>query len=163
MNVLSPFFEGVPFDAASLNFTSGTFSTWHRDFKNLVWGVCCIGPLGNFDHKVSGQFMMEELRMIVELRPGDLFFVPSGAIRHCNAPVKGWLRGSEKRYSIVFYSAAGNFRWIANDFETEKDGKKIGQDQKEKIAEGKRRWEDGWKLFSTLSELNKMGAGSSVE
>lgn len=94
--------------------------------------------------------------MIVELRAGDLFFVPSGAIRHRNAPLKNWERGGEKRHSIVFYSAAGNFRWIANNFETEKNEKASGQARKGKQIDGQRRWEDGWKLFSTLDELNRV-------
>jgi hypothetical protein len=146
-NLVNTFFPGLPFDAASLNFTSESCSTWHRDFKNLVWGVCCIGPLGNFDWTVSGQFMMDELRCIIELRPGDLFFVPSGAIRHANAPLKN--PSIENRYAIVFYSAGGNFRWIANNFKKQDDNRAT----KERIKEGARRWEEGWALFNTLSDI----------
>jgi hypothetical protein len=145
---LKPFFKGMPFDAASLNFTSKSISEWHRDFKNLVWGQCCIGPLGFFDHEKSAQFMMEETQTIVELRPGDLLFSPSGAIRHRNAPLKD--PSAEERYAIVFYSAGGLFRWAANDFRAEKGQARNAKQEKENAT---RRWDDGWSLLPTLAEI----------
>lgn len=87
-DILAPFFEGVPFDASSINFTLNTATSMHRDYKNLAWGLCCIGPLGKFDHTTSAQLKLEEVKMIVEVCPHDLFFIPFDTIRHGNASIR---------------------------------------------------------------------------
>lgn len=55
---------------------------------------------------------MNEARVIMEFRPGDLFFNFSAFVGHRNSS----LRPGEWRQSIVQYSPAGVFRWAAQGF-----------------------------------------------
>ena len=93
--------------------------------------------------------MLDELKMILEVRPGDLVFIPSGVVRHRNARIMN--PTEENRYSFVFYSAGNLFSWVANGFSTN-DNAGVGPKQRESATP--RRWQEGWALFPTLSEYN---------
>ncbi len=120
----------------------------HRDSRNLVGGLCMIGVFGNFNHETSGHFIMEEAKVIIELRAGDVVFMPSAAITHRNSQ----LRAGESRSSIVQYTSGSLFRWVWQ-------GKKMLSKSEMRMkansrrAEGVGRWKELYELFPTLEEL----------
>ncbi|TDL19315.1 hypothetical protein BD410DRAFT_842218 [Rickenella mellea] len=138
------YFAFSSFSATAVNSGGDVATSWHRDFLNLVFGVCAVFVTGDFDHRISGHVIMKEFRTIVEIRPGDLYFEPSGSVTHRNAPI----RKEETRNSCVLFSAAGLFRWQHQGFK--KQEKKNGP----KGEAGRSRWEEGINLFSTIEELS---------
>ena len=58
----------------------------HRDVKERRFGVMCLCPFGNYE---DGGVILWELKVVVELGPGDLLFFPDSLIHHSNEPVKG--------------------------------------------------------------------------
>lgn len=137
-----------PFAAQSLNLADQSLADEHTDLMNLVFGICCILPLGNFNPKRSAQLILKEARVIIELAPGDLFYFPSANINHESAPLAS---EEELRKSFIMYSAGGLFRWVTQGFRLASESKKPSA--KEAAKEGARRWAAGWKLFSTITEL----------
>lgn len=107
-----------------------------------------IGVFGNFNHQTSGHFIMEEAKVIVELRDGDVVFMPSATITRRNSQ----LQAGESRSSIVQYTSGCLFRWIWQG------KRKLPQSEmnwkaKFRQAEGSRRWKELYDLFPTLEEL----------
>ena len=141
--ILQTFFPGLQFCAAMLNLGERSASDWHVDSKNLAFGVCCIVAFGSFNHRTSAQIMLQEPKAIMELRRGDVFFCPSGSVTHRSAPIVG----AGSRQVMVFYSAAGLFRWVNQGH------KKAAADSIEDEGQGNRRWQAGVGLFSRWSEL----------
>ena len=94
--------------AASLNLDGRTATDVHTDSKNLANGLCCVAVFGYFDHTKSAQFAAMDAKVVIELSRGDIIFFPSAIIRHRNLS----LALGEERYSMVFYSAGGLFRWL---------------------------------------------------
>lgn len=140
-------FPDSPFAATSVNLGPEADARSHRDFKNILFGVCALGIFGQFNHRTSGHVHLEEAKVVIELRRGDVFFLPSAAITHCNSG----LLPHEIRRSIVHYFAGGLFRWVWQDHKLEKEGYRFSDEYKEKV--GAMRWDHCWKMFPTLDEL----------
>ncbi len=138
-------FPGSLFCGTTFNLGPYGVTIRHRDSRNLVGGLCMIGVFGNFNHETSGHFIMEEAKVIIELRAGDVVFMPSAAITHRNSQ----LRAGESRSSIVQYTSGGLFRWVWQ-------GKKLLSKSEMKLkanncrAEGVGRWKELYELFPTL-------------
>ena len=79
--VKNTFFPQSPFAAQSLNTSNRSLAISHTDAKNLVFGICAIIPLGLFNAKTSAHLILIEPKVIIELRPGDVFFFPSAILR----------------------------------------------------------------------------------
>ena len=56
----------------------------HRDVKERPFIPSCLCPIGDF---TGGNLILWELRTVVELKAGDLFFFPDSLIHHSNEPV----------------------------------------------------------------------------
>jgi hypothetical protein len=143
------YFPYMQFDSASLNMGSRAVTTLHRDHRNLVWGICCVGVFGHFNHELSAQLQMKEPKVVVELRPYDLFLFPSGSITHGSRPLM--FPHSEERRVIAFWTPGGNFSWLCQG-----DRPKSQMSKEEQAAfdgDGRVRWERGYELFSTVAEL----------
>ncbi|KAH8102767.1 hypothetical protein DFH11DRAFT_1512923 [Phellopilus nigrolimitatus] len=148
--LVSQHFPDLQFSAMSLNLGAKTVCNWHRDFKNLVWGVCAVGAFGRFNHRTSGQLLLREAKVIMEVKRGDVIYIPSGSLTHCNAP----LRAGEERRSIACYTAGGLIRWVAQGHQQATGKSHMTKAEFKKYEmEGAQRWEDGWQLFCTLNEL----------
>ncbi|KIO29006.1 hypothetical protein M407DRAFT_71161, partial [Tulasnella calospora MUT 4182] len=141
----------LPFASLTANLGPRTTCCRHRDSKNRgAGGLCAVKTLGRFNWKRGGHLILHKLGLIVEMRPGDVVFFPSAIISHENIPIGD----SEKRYSLVWYSAGGLFHWQDANFHSliswgEVDP--IGLDDHQR--KGEYRWINGWKRHSTLSEL----------
>lgn len=68
----------------------------HRDVKERVFGVSCLCPFGNYE---GGNLILWELKLIIELKPGDLLFFPDSLIHHSNEAVKP---GGERNSVVAF-------------------------------------------------------------
>ena len=64
-----------------------------------------MGVFGNFAHEEGAQLVLRELKLVVELRPGDLIIFPSGTITHKNLPLA---REEDERYSVAFFTINWN-------------------------------------------------------
>jgi hypothetical protein len=69
-------------------------TTPHRDYKSVFYGKSCLYPFGNFE---GGAIILWELRMILELKAGDLFLFEDHLLTHSNEAVKG------ERHSLVAF------------------------------------------------------------
>lgn len=137
--------KGFPFAAATANFGPRTTCKSHRDLKNLAYGLCAIAVFGRFDHRRGGHLVLHELKVVLEMRPGDIAFIPSAVVSHENVPIAP----HESRQSLVLYSAGGLFRWVAAKGRTHKVWKEEDPDgYEEHQALGEERWHSGWNLFS---------------
>ncbi|KAG8982257.1 hypothetical protein FRB90_006914, partial [Tulasnella sp. 427] len=143
--------DSLPFASLTANLGPQTVCHHHRDIKNKCsGGLCAIKALGTFDSTLGGHLVLHELGLIVEIPSGDTVFFPSAVISHETIPIGA----DETRYSLVWYSAGGLFRWRDSGFQllTEWAGKdRAAYDRHQN--EGETRWNDGWRKFSTLSEL----------
>lgn len=65
--VIGTFFPGFVFCASTTN-TGGRVATPpHIDAKNIVFGMCSVMAFGNFDHTTSGQLVLEELKVSLQV------------------------------------------------------------------------------------------------
>lgn len=140
----------LPFATVTANLGPQTVCENHRDIKNRADGTCAIETLGKYDWRRGGHIVLHELGLIVEMKPGDIIFFPSAVITHTTIPIFD----GETRYSLVWYSAGGLFRWRDAGFQTLTDWKlRSPVDHKQHQGKGEVRWREGWKHFSTLSQL----------
>ncbi|KZP08486.1 hypothetical protein FIBSPDRAFT_694812, partial [Athelia psychrophila] len=146
-NMLTAVFPDSPFCALTINMGPQTVCLPHRDYWNIAYGTCPIGVLGSFNHRTGGQLILHEPKLVIELRRGDIMFIPSAALTHENAPIVA----GEKRYSFTQYTAGGLFRYIWCDGRLAKNLR--GADAREYKMGGEKRWTDGWARYSTMGEL----------
>lgn len=141
----------LPFASLTANLGPQTVCKTHKDIKNKApGGVCAVQTLGPYNSELGGHLVLHELRGIVEMRPGDVIFFPSAVINHETIPISA----QEKRYSLVWYSAAGLFRWRdAGGRSLKKWAKDSPSDYDAHQQMGPQRWSDGWQNFSTPSSL----------
>ncbi|KAG9047220.1 hypothetical protein FS837_002782 [Tulasnella sp. UAMH 9824] len=143
--------EVLPFASLTANLGPCTICHRHRDAKNRAsGGICVVKTLGPYDWKRGGHLVLHELGLVVEMRPGDAVFFPSAVISHETIPIGD----DERRYSLVWYSAGGLFRWQDAGFRSLTswgivDPPGLNRHQ----SKGKARWNEGWKKYSTISEL----------
>lgn len=150
LDVISSHKGPSPFSTITVNFGPRTVCLPHRDLKNLAYGWCAIVVLGNFDFELGGHLVLHELKLIVEMRPGDIIFIPSAVVTHENIPIG---RG-EWRKSLVYYSPGGIFRWAAAGYRSHEEWKKKDMaGWKRHHDEGEKRWQEGWNLFRSFSCL----------
>jgi hypothetical protein len=74
----------------------------HRDVKESIYGYSCIVPAGDYS---GGALILFDLKLVVELGPGDVFFFPDSLIHHANEEVRG------NRSSIVAFTQENLFHY----------------------------------------------------
>lgn len=150
----------VPFAAITANLGPQTVCWPHQDIKNLANGACIILVLGAFNHRYGGHIVLHEPRLILEMKPGDAVYLPSAVITHETIPIQD----GETRYSLVFYSAGGLFRWQDCASRSKKEfaaQDKEAFDRHFSTAKSKERWAAGWSCFPTLEELRENAKSTS--
>ena len=88
---------------------------------------------------------------MVEVRRGDVVFIPSAFITHSNSS----LRAGECRRTVVQYTAGGIWRWVWQGHKPEREL----VDFMDKKDAGEMRYDLGWDLFPTLKELRECCEG----
>ena len=153
-------FPRSQFCSTTLNLGLQTSTKPHRDSKNLVGGICAILVLGDFNHKQSGHLILHELKVVLELKQGDVVFFPSAGITHSNSS----LRAGEYCYSMVQYTAGQNFNYQVPK-------QKMGTKKKAEL--GRARWLESVRYLGTVQDvvdaarlearrLKSSGAGAAV-
>ncbi|EJD33859.1 hypothetical protein AURDEDRAFT_76635, partial [Auricularia subglabra TFB-10046 SS5] len=99
----------LPFAAHTLNLGPAVCCLLHHDAQNWPQGICPAMAVGKFDHTRSGQFIMEEPKVVLELKSGDIILFLSSLITHGNAP----LADGEVRMSWTCWMVGGLVRWLA--------------------------------------------------
>jgi hypothetical protein len=90
-----------PFTALTINRgsrDSPVVSRPHRDVKDAYFQLSLLFPFGTYEEG-QGNLILWELKRIVRLRPGSLFFFPAHSITHSNTPVT-----VGERHSLVAYT-----------------------------------------------------------
>ena len=93
--------------AATFNLGPATVSIPHTDANNLPHGWCAVTAFGDFDPDKGGHLILWDLGLVIRFPPGHTVLLPSGCVRHSNVGIGP----SERRYSMVLYSAGGLFRY----------------------------------------------------
>lgn len=148
--LLSSLFPDLPFASNVFNFGPRAYTAKHRDFKNLISGFCAIVAFGNFDHTRSGQLVLHEANVVLEIRPGDVVFIPSALITHSNWPVAE----GETRMSWTSFTAGGLFRWKIAGNRAVKS--MPAEDQKPFKQSSRRFFERTWNAGPTIQRLEAM-------
>ncbi|KAJ7019135.1 hypothetical protein C8F04DRAFT_976143, partial [Mycena alexandri] len=135
------------FTTATYNFGPVTVTLPHIDFGNLAWGWCAVTALGNFDPDRGGHLVLWDLNLIIRFPPGSTILLPSAILRHSNLKIGP----GETRYSFTQFTPAGIFRWVYNDFRTDKDinaDKSTTQAEREQRKHDRaRRWQEGIRMY----------------
>lgn len=122
----------------------------HRDHGNKRDGPCAVIVGGEFKHKLGGHLVLHDLKLILELQPGQVVLFPSAAIMHMNIPIGS----DETRHSITLYSAAGLFRHVAYGFRSRTTFQAEDPTGLEAlIREEVDGWEDSWRDHLNVHEL----------
>jgi hypothetical protein len=135
----------------SFNFGDQSVSLPHVDHSNLAQGWCSITPLGSFDPKRGGHLVLWDVGLMVEFPPGSTALIPSALFKHSNTT----LQTGETRLCITQYAAGGLFRWVNNDFMTERAWHKKASKEQLRVRHAKQdsRWLEAAGMFTRLSEL----------
>ena len=142
------FFPDVPFDCLCLNLGGRAISPMHRDSQNVAWGLCCVGVFGEFDYEKGGQLRLEEPKLVLELRRGDIVFLPSAIVTHGNHPL---IKEMDRRWSIAMYTPSSNFRWLSNGGKTVSSMTK--DEHHEYVRTGSDRWRSGLQLYPSTRDI----------
>lgn len=141
------------FPACTFNLGPGTATVDHTDFNNVVYGLCAITALGNFDPTLGGHLVLFDLGLVIEFPPGSTILIPSSVLRHSNTPI---VREGIQRMSVTQYCSGGLFRWVDYGFQmgTTLNETPAGRLQKKAIDGKLEDWtEAALSLFSTTSSL----------
>ncbi|KAJ7753860.1 hypothetical protein B0H16DRAFT_1316665 [Mycena metata] len=140
------------FAAATFNFGPATVTLPHLDFANLAWGWCAVTALGNFDPDKGGHLILWDLMLIIRFPPGATIFLPSALLRHSNVAIQQ----GEKRFSFTQFTAAGIFRFVDNDFHTDRevnDSVLTPAEEAARVEARKTRWAEGLKMYKTWDRV----------
>lgn len=89
----------------------------HRDSTNTTRVPCILLVTELADLKKGGQLVLEELRLVLELAPGDIVIFPSTLITHWNLG----LGEGQIRSSLAAWCSAANEMWADQDCEARVD------------------------------------------
>ncbi|KAJ7025058.1 hypothetical protein C8F04DRAFT_1269665 [Mycena alexandri] len=136
------------FTTATFNFGPVTVTLPHIDFGNLAWGWCAVTALGNFDPDRGGHLVLWDLNLIIRFPPGSTILLPSAILRHSNLQIGP----NETRFSFTQFTPAGIFRWVYNDFRTDKDinaAKSTTEAEREQRRQDRAsRWQEGIRMYT---------------
>jgi hypothetical protein len=79
----------------------------HRDVKESIYGYSCVVPAGDYN---GGAIVLYELKLIIELRPGEVLFFPDSLIHHANEETEG------NRSSVVAFTQENLFHYWKRKF-----------------------------------------------
>lgn len=79
----------------------------HRDVKESIYGYSCVIPAGDYS---GGALILFDLKLVVELGPGDVFLFPDSLIHHANEKVEG------NRSSIVAFTQENLFHYWSRKY-----------------------------------------------
>lgn len=131
----------LPQTGYTINLDDRSICLSHIDHSNLATGLCLVCPLGNFNHELGGQIVLQEPRMIVEVPVGGMILFPSAIIAHGNISVEE----KETRTAITSYCAGTLFQFVENGFEA------VGQLTNERQATGEQIWSAGLARYPNVS------------
>ncbi|KAE9407450.1 hypothetical protein BT96DRAFT_809656, partial [Gymnopus androsaceus JB14] len=122
----------------------------HRDPKDVPGACCTIASGGMFDPTKGGQFIIWDLKLILDFLAGSTILLPSALFRRSNIPVQK----GEKWVSFTQYTAGGIHRWLEYGGCTEEVfAKEDPEGYDRMLAERPGRWREVLEMFSTIDEF----------
>ncbi|KAI0739715.1 hypothetical protein C8Q80DRAFT_1111051, partial [Daedaleopsis nitida] len=149
--------EDSVFAATSINLGPQAIFYVHTNHLNLLFGLCAITTVGDYNRKTGGHLILWDLGLIIESPPGSTILIPSVILRHSNVALAN---SEERRYAILQYSAGGIFRWADCGFQSQKSFIAAGNESSETGCE---RWERGVGMFSYWHELQERAMGACTK
>ncbi|KZW02390.1 hypothetical protein EXIGLDRAFT_601924, partial [Exidia glandulosa HHB12029] len=107
-------FPDVPFFDSTTNTGKKVVTPMHVDFKNAIFGMCIIAVFGRFNYRTHGLLVLKELKLMLQLKPGDIAFIPSALLTHGNTE----LAEDDIRRSWTLFNGGGLFRFRDAGFAT---------------------------------------------
>ena len=101
----------------------------HRDVKERAFGVSCLCPFGTYK---GGALILWELKVTIELNPGDLLFLPDSLIHHSNERVTG-IRHSVVAFTQQICLTIGNGAALNSGI---KRSRSLGNEKRKKRGKG---------------------------
>lgn len=143
--ISKPVFKGLSQASFTCNLGPHSISPMHIDEDGLSFGVTMLSVFGDFDWKNGGEVFLQEPKMIVQMRPGEVLIFPSSSITYGELPLTQ--AEGQVRYTFTCHSSEALFDWVANNMppaETSERGSRmpprIGSRQ-------------DWNLYSRPSEV----------
>lgn len=142
-------FRNSIFPCAAFNFGK-VCTKKHRDVLNCPFGFCAITALGEFDPTQGGHLVIWPLKLVIEFPHASTILVPSATFAHSNVAVPA----EQSRISFTQYAPGGLFRYVDNNFMTERqlEAADLAAYVQMEAKKGSR-WAEGLGLLSTLDEL----------
>lgn len=141
------------FPAVTFNLGNNVITRLHRDFNNIIFGMCAIHALGRYDYTKGGHLILWDWKIVIEFPPGTTILIPSAAVAHGNTPLHD--ATNETRNSFTQYVPGGLIRWFMYGFRTEVEIVKQDPQEWEEIkARADERWENACEMFSRVDELH---------
>lgn len=106
-NNLHGAFPGFPMHNITVNTGLRVATPLHVDFKNALFGMCILAVFGKFNHKMQGLLILRELKVMLQVAPGDIVFLPSALLTHGNTE----LAPTDIRRSWTLFTSGGLFRF----------------------------------------------------
>ncbi|KAG8806099.1 hypothetical protein FRC17_005180 [Serendipita sp. 399] len=150
--------EKVPHDDAAYwlesTWTSCTLNVGPRTViqpyiadEHLACGICALYVTGQFDSTKGGHVVFDDIQLIMEACPGDLFLYPSGLLTRSSTPVGP----EEVRRSIMFWTCADTVRHFDMSHTNTENESETKYTDAYKHAEAM--FQAALKRFHTLDEL----------
>lgn len=115
-------FPGFPMHNTTVNTGQQVATPEHVDFKNVLFGMCIIAVFGKFNHKKHGLLILRELKVMLQVAPGDIVFIPSALLTHGNTE----LAPTDVRRSWTLFTSGGLFRFRDAGYTTAEELKRTG-------------------------------------
>lgn len=150
-SLLRPFPFSV-FPAVTFNLGWNVWTHLHRDYNNLIFGMCAIHALGRYDYTKGGHLILWDWKVVIEFPPGTTILIPSSAVAHGNTPLAD--PETEFRKSFTQYVPGGLVRWWAYGYRTAEEFE--AEDRKgwaKMRRDADARWEAACEMFSKVEDL----------
>lgn len=141
------------FAAVTFNLGSSVVTKLHRDFHNVIFGMCAIHALGRYDYTKGGHLILWDWKIVIEFPPGTSILIPSAAVTHGNTPLAD--PENEERKSFTQYIPGGLVRWWSYGYRTEEQVQVQDPEEWRRLKKGSdERWKTACGMFSKVHELH---------
>ncbi|KAJ3756759.1 hypothetical protein EV360DRAFT_84654 [Lentinula raphanica] len=141
---LKRMFPDCCYGACHVNLTSA-WTRQHQDYFNILFAMCCVFCVGDFDSTRGGHLIAWEFGIVTEFPPGSAVFLPSAWVTHANIPIAH----HERRSSIAFFMSSGLARWYQNGYMSDKTFQELAMPRQIQVWKDARSklWEAGLEML----------------
>ena len=144
-------FEKTIWASSAFNLSPQTVCRIHRDSKDLLYSLCAVTALGDFDYKTGSHLVLDKMKLAIQFSPGSTILLPSATVAHGNSAISE----GERQYLFTQYTSRSLFHWVENGFITVAEYEKRLQAaaMEEEQARIRERLLHGAEFYFSLEEL----------